>query len=122
MTAVAQTKAGALGLNSLGFALVTLTAYLSALVTMGYVLNTITVSKAALLITLAFVYLANGVFGYAFTRNRASVGSSLVYLGIQIVLSVSLLYLAKSPALMLAMFPLAGQAVVMLPRHLMLAT
>ncbi len=115
-----QTKTRALGLNSLGFTSVTLTAYLSALIMMGYVLNTISASKATLLITLALVYLATGVFGYAFARNRASVGLSLIYLGIQIGLSVSLLYVAKSPALLLAMLPLAGQAVVLLPRRLML--
>jgi signal transduction histidine kinase len=70
---------------------------------------------------LAVFYLAFGVFGYAFARNRTSFGLSLAYLGIQIVLSVSLLYVAKSPALLLAMLPLAGQAVVLLPRSLLTA-
>ena len=120
MTAGTQTKARALGLNSLGFTLVTLAAYLSALITMGYVLNSITASRAALLITLALVYLANGVLGYALIRNRTSVGASLTYVGIQIVLSVSLVYVARSPALLLAMLPLAAQGVVILPPRLML--
>jgi signal transduction histidine kinase len=121
MTAV-TTRARVPGLNSLGFTLVTLTAYLSALITMGYVLNSITSGRAALLITLAVMYLVNGIFGYASARNRASVGWSLSYLGIQIVLSASLLYLAKSPAILLAMLPIAGQAVVLLPRRLVYAT
>ena len=122
MTAATHTKTRTFGLNSLGFVLVALTAYLSALITMGYVLNTISSRKAIVLIALASLYLVNGVFGYAWARNRTSRGSSLTYVALQIILSVTLLYLAKSPALLLAMFPLAGQAVVMLPFRLMLAT
>jgi signal transduction histidine kinase len=111
----------AIGLNSLGFVLVTLAAYLSAVVTMGYVLNTISWPKAATLITLGVIYLVNGVYGYAWARNSASLTSSLVYFAIQIALAATLLFLAKSPALMLAMLPLAGQSVVLLTRRWMLA-
>jgi len=100
---------------------VTLAAYLSALITMGYMLNRITAGKASFLITLAVVYLANGVFGYVWVRKRASVGKSLTYLAIQTILSISLFYLARSPAIMIAMLPLAGQAVVLLRQRLMLA-
>jgi len=120
MTADTHTKTRTLGLNSLGFIAVALTAYLSALITMGYVLNTIRVSKAVALISLATLYLLNGVFGYAWARNRTSTGSALAYFALQIVLSGSLLYLSKSPALLIAMLPLAGQAVVILPRRLMI--
>ena len=119
MTAVMQTKTRTLGLNSLGFVLVTLAAYLSAIITLGYVLNTISAVKAVALITLAVVYVANGVFGYSWARGRASLRSSLTYLAIQIILSVTLVYLAKSPAILLAMLPLAGQAVVLLPWRVM---
>jgi signal transduction histidine kinase len=45
-------------------------------------------------------------------------GPSLIYLALQIILSVTLLYLAKSPAILLAMLPLAGQAAVLLPSRL----
>ena len=121
MTAVKQTKASALGLNSLGFTSVTLASYLSTLITMGYMLNRISAAKASLLITLAMVYLANGVFGYVWVRKRASVGKSLTYLTIQTILCISLFYLTKSTAIMLAMLPLAGQAVVLLPQRFMLA-
>lgn len=58
-----EARSRAIGLNSLGFLLVTLAAYLSALVTMGYMLNAVSVLKAAVLISLGFIYLANGVFG-----------------------------------------------------------
>ena len=118
MTSAAQTKIGAFGLNSIGFVLVVLAAYLSALITMGYVLNTISPSKASILIILSVVYLANGVFGYAWARNRASVGPSLIYLALQTILSVTLLYLAKSPAILLAILPLAAQSAVLLPPRL----
>jgi len=111
----------ALGLNSLGFVVVTLAAYLSAVVTMGYVLNTISGPKALTLISLGILYLINGVYGYAATRNSRSITSSLVYFAIQIALAATLLFLAKSPSLMLAMLPLAGQSVVLLTRRWMLA-
>jgi len=111
----------AIGLNSLGFVLVTLAAYLSAVVTMGYVLNTISGPKAATLISLGIIYLVHGVYGYAWARNSGSLTSSLVYFAIQIALAVTLLFLAKSPALMLAMLPLAGQSVVLLTRRWMAA-
>lgn len=61
----------ALGLNALGFVLVTLAAYLSAVVVLGYVLNTISWPKAATLISLDIIYLVNGVYGYAWARNWA---------------------------------------------------
>jgi signal transduction histidine kinase len=118
MTAGSQTKIGAFGLNSLGFVLVVLAAYLSALVTMGYVLNTIAASKAAILIVLSVVYLTNGVFGYAWARNRTSLRPSLIYLAVQAIVAVTLLYYAKSPAILIAMLPLAGQSVVLLPQRL----
>jgi len=118
MTPATQTKIGVFGLNSIGFVLVVLAAYLSALVTMGYVLNTIAASKAAILIILSLAYLANGVFGYAWARNRASVGPSFIYLALQAILSVTLLYLTKSSAILIAMLPLVGQSVALLPRRL----
>ncbi len=110
-----------LGLNSLGFVLVTLAAYLSAVVAMGYVLNTISWPKATTLISLGIIYLVNGVFGYAWARNSPSLTSRLLYFAIQIALAATLLFLAKSPALMLAMLPLAGQSVVLLTRPWTLA-
>src|SRR5215471_13620147 len=118
MTPATQTKIGVFGLNSIGFVLVVLAAYLSALVTMGYVLNTIAASKAAILIILSVVYLANGVFGYAWARYRARVRPSLTYLALQAILSATLLYLAKSPAILFAILPLAGQSAVLLPPSL----
>lgn len=121
MTAVSATKSRTIGLNSVGFLLVTLAAYLSALVTMGYVLNTISLLRAAVLISLGVAYLVCGIFGYARARNAASVQLSLAYFIIQIALSATLLFLTRSPGMMLAMLPLAAQAVVILPRRLMFA-
>lgn len=114
-----ETRSRTIGLNSLGFLLVTLAAYLSTLVTMGYVLNKISVPRAAGLISLAVVYLANGVYGYAWIRNAASLRSSLLYFAFQISLAATLLFLTQSPAIMIAMLPLAGQSVVVLPRRVM---
>lgn len=108
------------GLNSFGFLFVTLTAYLSALVTMGYMLNRLTVPKATVIVTLAITYLINGIYGYAWIRNAASFKLALVYFALQISFATILIFLAQSPAIMIAMLPLAGQSVVILPRRLML--
>ncbi len=110
-----------LGLNTLGFLVVTLAAYFSTVISMGYVLNRIGVAKAATLIAMAVVYLVNGVYGYAWARKSDSIRSSIIYVATQIGLGVTLLFLARSPVMMFAMLPVVGQAVVLLPRRLMFA-
>lgn len=109
------------GLNSLGFLVVTLAAYLSAVVTMGYVMNTIGRFKAVVLIVLAVAYLVNGVAGYAWARKGSTLSRAVIYLAMQIGIGASLLFLARSPVIMFAMLPLAGQAVVLLSRSHMFA-
>ena len=60
-----------LGLNTIGFLVVALAAYFSAVITMGYAMNRISTLKAAVLIGLAVTYLVNGAYGYAWARNAA---------------------------------------------------
>ena len=107
------------GLNSFGFLVVTLAAYFSAAVTMGYMLNNIRLPRAVMLISLALAYLINGLVGYVWARNRGTLTKCLIYLVTQIFFGVSLLFLARSPVIMFALLPLAGQAVVLLSRQLM---
>ena len=109
------------GLNSLGFLSVTLAAYLSAVVTMGYVLNSIGRFRAVVLIFLAVAYLVNGVAGYVWARNGSALRRAIIYLALQIGIGATLLSLARSPVIMFAMLPLAGQAVVLMSRHVMFA-
>ena len=116
-----ETRSRTIGLHSLGFLVVTLAAYLSAVVTMGYMLNRLTIPRATIIVTAAIIYLVNGVWSYAWIRNAASFKIALVYFAIQISLATVLLFLAQSPAIMIAMLPLAGQSVVVLPRRLMFA-
>ena len=110
-----------LGLHSLGFLVVTLAAYFSAVVTMSYAMNRFGTAKAAALIGLAVAYLLNGVFGYAWARKADSLRRSLVYVATQIGIGGFILSLAMSSVIMFAMLPVAGQAVVLLPRRLMFA-
>lgn len=111
----------AFGLNSVGFLVVTLVAYLSAVVTMGYVLNSLGRFRAVLLIVLAVAYLVNGIAGYVWARNGSALSRAIFYLGLQIGIGATLLFLARSPVMMFAMLPLAGQAVVLLSRPMMFA-
>jgi signal transduction histidine kinase len=109
------------GLNSLGFLVVTLAAYLSTVVSMGYMLNRLGRFRAVALIVLAVAYLVNGIAGYVWARNGSTVRRAIIYLAMQIGIGATLLLLARSPAIMFAMLPLAGQAVVLLSRPLMFA-
>jgi len=108
------------GLNSLGFLVVTLAAYFSAVVTMGYMLNHIRLPRAVMLISLALAYLINGLVGYVWARNGGRLTKCLVYLASQIIFGALLLFLARSPVIMFALLPLAGQAVVLVSRQLIL--
>lgn len=67
-----------LGLNTIGFLVVALAAYFSAVITMGYAMNRISTVKAAVLIGLAVTYLVNGVYGYAWARNAESIRLSII--------------------------------------------
>ena len=110
-----------LGLHSLGFLVVTLAAYFSAVVTLSYAMNRFGTTRAALLIGLAVAYLLNGVFGYAWARKANSLKQSIIYVAAQIAIGGTLLFLATSPVIMFAMLPVVGQAVVLLPRRLLFA-
>ena len=110
-----------LGLHTLGFLVVTLAAYFSAVITLGYMLNRIGVVRAAVLIGLAVAYLVNGVYGYSWAKKGDSIRRSLVYVATQIGIGTTLLFLAMSPVIMFAMLPVVGQAVVLLSRRVMFA-
>ena len=114
-------RSSILGLHTLGFLVVTLAAYFSAAITMGYAMNRLGKVRAAVLVGLALGFLLNGVFGYAWARKADSIRRSIVYVGAQIALGSPLLLLAMSPVIMFAMLPVAGQAVVLLPRRLTFA-
>ena len=110
-----------LGLHSLGFLVVTLAAYFSAVVTMSYAMNRFGTLRAVTLLSLAVAYLMNGIFGYAWARNADSIRPAIVYVATQIGIGGSILFLAMSPVIMFAMLPVAGQAVVLLQRKMMFA-
>ena len=109
------------GLHSLGFLVVTIAAYFSAVVTLSYAMNRFGTVRSAALIGLAVGYLLNGIFGYAWARKANSISRSVVYVATQIGIGGTLLFLATSPVIMFAMLPVVGQAVVLLPRRLMFA-
>jgi hypothetical protein len=110
-----------LGLHTLGFLVVTLAAYFSTVISLGYAMNRFSKVRAAVLIGLAMIYLLNGVFGYAWAKKADSIKPSLVYVATQSAIGGALLILAMSPVIMFAMLPVVGQAVVLLPRRLMFA-
>jgi signal transduction histidine kinase len=108
-----------LGLHTIGFLVVTIAAYLSAMITMGYSMNRLTPTRAGVLLLLALSFLLNGFLGYTWARKANSIKLSIAYVATQIVIGGSLLSLAMSPVIMFALLPVVGQTVVLLPRRLM---
>ncbi|OGN81869.1 MAG: hypothetical protein A2X24_07625 [Chloroflexi bacterium GWB2_54_36] len=74
--------------------------------------------KIVLLIGLGTAYLAIGIYGYAFCARSKSVPFSLFYFAIQIVVGGLIVFLGKGAGFnALVLMPLAGHAVVLLPRR-----
>ncbi|MFA5836490.1 MAG: sensor histidine kinase [Bellilinea sp.] len=73
--------------------------------------------KIVILIGLGTAYLAIGIYGYAFCARSKSVPFSLFYFAIQIVVGGLIVFLGKGAGFnALVLMPLAGHAVVLLPR------
>lgn len=74
--------------------------------------------KIVILISLGTAYLAIGIYGYAFCARSKSVPLSLFYFAIQIVMGGLIVFLGKGAGFnALVLMPLAGHAVVLLPRR-----
>ncbi|MBA4398305.1 MAG: sensor histidine kinase [Chloroflexi bacterium] len=74
--------------------------------------------KIVILIGLGTAYLAIGIYGYAFCARSKSVLLSLLYFAVQIIVGGLIVFLGKGAGFnALVLMPLAGHAVVLLPRR-----
>lgn len=74
--------------------------------------------KIIILIGLGTAYLAIGIYGYAFCARSKSIPLSLLYFAIQIIVGGLIVFLGKGAGFnALVLMPLAGHAVVLLPRR-----
>ncbi|MEK6324893.1 MAG: sensor histidine kinase [Acidobacteriota bacterium] len=103
--------------GDLGFIAVVLVSYISAIATAGYAPRAFTPFRLTLLVTAGLTYLIVGTYGFARCRRNRASKTAAVYFAIQIVLSVTIIYLLPSGAIFLITLPLAGQSVVLLTRR-----
>lgn len=107
-------------IGELGFAVVILAAYLSALFALAYGRGSLSPSKSSLLIAASLAYLLIGTFGFARCKRTPSWLVRTTYFGIQLLLAITVISLTRTGLIWLILFPLASQSVVLLPRRGML--
>jgi len=99
----------------IAFAVVVLASYFATF----SALTTANPFTIVLMIGLGTAYLAMGIYGYGYCARNKSITVSLVYFVIQIVLGGLIVYLGKGAGFnALVLMPLAGHAVVLLPRRM----
>jgi len=97
------------------FAVVVLASYFATFSS----LQSANATKIVVMITLGTAYLAIGIYGYARCARLKSLSLGLLYFGLQIPLGGLIVYLGKGAGFnALLLLPLAGHAVVLLPRRI----
>jgi len=97
------------------FAVVVLASYFTTFSS----LQSASATKIVVMITLGTAYLAIGIYGYARCAQSKSLSLGLLYFGLQIPLGGLIVYLGKGAGFnALLLLPLAGHAVVLLPRRI----
>lgn len=100
------------GGTDLAFAVMVLASFF----TMFSTIKDISVGKLTVIILMGVVYLANGVYGYAYCANRGSYPLVGVYFALQILLGGGIILLGESAGFnAILLLPLAGHSVVLLP-------
>lgn len=98
----------------LAFAVVVLASYFATFSS----LQSASPLKIVVLITLGTAYLAAGIYGYAYCVRRKSIEFSIAYFVVQILLGGLIVYLGRGAGFnALVLMPLAGHAVILLPRR-----
>ncbi len=105
--------------GDLGFVVVVIVAYISAVATAGYAPRGLTPFRLTLLITTGFGFLFVGTYFFDRCRRTTSRKAIALYFVVQIGLAATIIYLLPSGAIFLIALPLAGQAVVLLEGRLM---
>src|SRR4030095_2638495 len=100
--------------GDLGFIAVVIVAYISAIATVGYGPRAFTPFRLTLLAAAGVANLILGTYCFARCRRHPSPRSSALYFLIQIILSVTIIYLIPSGGIFLITLPLAGQSVILL--------
>ena len=107
--------------GDLGFLVVVIAAYLSALSALAYLRRTVGPGEVAVMAAAGLAYLVLGTYGFARCRRAGSRRASLIYFAVQIALATTVIYLTRGGWIWLILLPLAGQSVVLLPRRWVLA-
>ena len=100
--------------GDLGFIVVVIVAYFSAIATTGYAPRAFTPFRLALLITAGCAYVIAGTYWFSRCRRNQTSVAKILYFAVQLGLSGTIIYLFPSGAIFLITLPLAGQSVVLL--------
>lgn len=100
--------------SDLGFIVVVIVSYFSALATTGYAPRAFTPLRLVLLITAGCAYVVAGTYWFSRCRRFKTSKAKLLYFAVQLGLSGTIIYLFPSGAIFLITLPLAGQSVVLL--------
>jgi len=106
--------------GNLAFVIVVCASYASATAAIIYSRRPVPAWEIAVLITLAFLYLSVGTYGFTRVRDSRSLPASLGYFILQLTLAAVLIRLRGSTGeLALILLPLAGQSALLLPLRFM---
>jgi len=100
--------------GNLGFVVVVIVAYMSAVATAGYAPRGMTLFRLTLLITAGLSFLLVGTYFFDRCTRTTNRGAIALYFAVQIGLAATIIYLLPSGGIFLIALPLAGQAVVLL--------
>src|SRR5215813_3435126 len=106
--------------GNLAFVIVVCASYASATAAIIYSRRPVPAWEIAVLLTLAFLYLSVGTYGFTRVRYSGSLPASLGYFVLQLTLAAVLIRLRGSTGeLALILLPLAGQSALLLPLRFM---
>jgi len=105
--------------GNIAFAIVVCASYASGIAAILYSHRPVSRLEAAVLLTLAVVYLFIGTYGFTRVRESRSLLAGVVYFAVQLSLGAILIRLRGSTGeLSLILLPLAGQTALILPIYL----
>ena len=100
--------------GDVGFIVVVVVSYASAIATAGYAPRAFTPFRLGLLIIAGVTYVIFGTCWFALCRRIMKVRWTVSYFATQLLVSATIIYLLPSGAIFLIALPLAGQSVVLL--------
>jgi signal transduction histidine kinase len=104
-------------IGNIGFVMVVVAAYCSAISALAYGRRTFTLPEITLIIALCVAYLLVGTVGFARCRRAKTSSAVITYFAVQLLLGITIIQLTRGGLIWMLLLPLAGQSVILLPRR-----